>query len=167
MAAGALPRSWLLDRQPVRPMHLYETHLPVNSTEASSKFYVDIVGLGFAYRDPNRDIVFLWIGADRKSMLGLWGPDTTRGSNPHRCHFAIALPLPDLLVAGKRLKRLGVSTHNFAGEETSEPSVIGWMPSAQLYFRDPDGHSVEFIALLDDAPDPHFIGPFSAWHKAV
>ena len=43
MAAGALPRSRLLDRQPVRPMHLYETHLPVNSTEASSKFYVDIV----------------------------------------------------------------------------------------------------------------------------
>ncbi len=43
MAAGALPRSRLLDRQPVRPMHLYETHLPVNSTEASSKFYVDLV----------------------------------------------------------------------------------------------------------------------------
>jgi mannose-6-phosphate isomerase-like protein (cupin superfamily) len=42
-------------------------------------------------------------------------------------------------------------------EETTEPSVIGWMPSAQLYFRDPDGHS-QFITLLDDP-----IGPLSAW----
>jgi lactoylglutathione lyase len=148
-------------------MHLYETHLPVISTETSSKFYVDIVGLEFAYRDPGRDIVFLWIGTDKRSMLGLWGPTTTRGGNPHQCHFAIALQLPDLLVAGKRLKRLGVSTHNFAGEETTEPSVIGWMPSAQLYFRDPDDHSVEFIALLDDAPDPHFIGALSAWRKTA
>ena len=28
------------------------------------------------------------------------------------------------------------------------------MPSAQLYFRDPDGHLLELIALLDDTPDP-------------
>jgi lactoylglutathione lyase len=41
------------------------------------------------------------------------------------------------------------------------------MPSAQLYFRDPDSHSLEFIALLDDAPDPNFIGPLSAWRTAA
>ena len=98
-------------------------------------------------------------------MLGLWGPGTTYGSKPHTCHFAIAVPLPDLLVAGKRLNGLGVPTHNFAGQETAEPSVIGWMPSAQLYFRDPDGHSLEFIALLDDAPEPQFYGSLSGWRK--
>jgi len=37
------------------------------------KFYVNIVGLQFAYRDPGRDVVFLWIGTGRRSMLGLWG----------------------------------------------------------------------------------------------
>lgn len=42
-------------------MRLYETHLPVTNTEKSMKFYVDIVGLEFAYRDPSRDVVFLWI----------------------------------------------------------------------------------------------------------
>jgi len=124
-----------------------------------------VVLLEFAYRDPARDIVFLWIGTDRRSMLGLWGPTTTYGSNPHTCHFAIALPLPDLLAAGSRLKGVGISTRNFAGEETTEPSVIGWMPSAQLYFRDVDGHSLEYIALLDDRPDPGFIGSLSAWQK--
>ena len=39
------------------------------------------------------------------------------------------------------------------------------MPSTQLYFRDPDGHSLEFIALLDDPPDPGFIGSLSEWRK--
>ena len=97
-------------------------------------------------------------------MLGLWGPGTAHG-NPRASHFAIEVPLPELLAAGPRLNRLGISTRNFAGEETTEPSVIGWMPSAQLYFYDPDGHSVEFIALLDDAPDSRFIGPLSAWRS--
>jgi lactoylglutathione lyase len=146
-------------------MHLYETHVPVADTERSLRFYVDVVGLQFAYRDPGRDVVFLWIGTGRRSMLGLWGPTTTHGRDPHRCHFAIAVPLPDLLAAGKRLKSLGVSTRNFTGEETTEPSVIGWMPSAQLYFRDPDDHSLEFIAILEDAPDQGFIGPLSVWQK--
>jgi lactoylglutathione lyase len=147
-------------------MQLYETHLAVADTAKSTAFYVDVVGLTFAYRDPTRDIVFLWIGENRKSMLGLWGPATSYGK-AHRCHFAIAVSLPELLGAGGRLNRLGVTTQNFAGEETTEPSVIGWMPSAQIYFRDPDGHSVEFIALLDDAPDPAFIGPLSAWQARV
>jgi lactoylglutathione lyase len=124
---------------------------------------VEIVGLNFAYHDPGRDIVFVWVGTHRRSMLGLWGPATLYGKDPHPCHFAIALSLPELLAAGKRLKGLGIPTSNFAGEATTEPSVIGWMPSAQLYFRDPDGHSVEFIALLDDPPAPDFIGSLSEW----
>jgi lactoylglutathione lyase len=144
-------------------MHLYETHLPVADTEKSKAFYVDVVGLEFAYRDPGRDIVFLFIGKGKQSMLGIWGPTTTYGGDPHRCHFAIAIPLAELLVVGKRLNDLGISTRDFGGAETTEPSVIGWMPSAQLYFRDPDGHSLEFITVLDDPPDADFIGPLSAW----
>lgn len=100
-------------------------------------------------------------------MLGLWGPSTTRGSDFHKCHFAIAVSLPELMASGKRLAAKGIDCQNFLGEKTTEPSVIGWMPSAQLYFRDLDGHSLEFIALLDDPPDPDFIGPFSAWRKVA
>jgi len=146
-------------------MHLYETHLPVTNTESSTAFYTDVVELAFAYRDPTRDIVFLWVGEGKRSMLGLWGPGTAFGSPLHKCHLAIAVSLPELLAAGKRLNDLGIPTRNFAKEETTEPSVIGWMPSAQLYFRDPDGHSLEFIALLDDEPDPGFIGSFPEWRK--
>src|SRR5258705_8499875 len=148
-------------------MHLYETHLPVSNTQASGKFYEDVVGLEFAYRDPVRDITFLFIGEGRRSMLGLWGPTTSYGRDLHPCHFAIAIPLVELLIVGERLKGLGVVTHNFAGEETTEPSVIGWMPSAQLYFRDPDGHSLEFITLLDDPPDAEFHGSLSEWQARL
>jgi lactoylglutathione lyase len=144
-------------------MRLYETHLPVADTQRAARFYCDVVGLSFAHRDLTRDIVFLWVGAVRNSMLGLWGPTTELGNTFHKSHFAIVVSLQDLATASRRLNSAGIRTKNFAGEETEEPSVIGWMPSAQLYFSDPDGHSVEFIALLDDPPDPEFMGPLSAW----
>lgn len=146
-------------------MHLYETHLPVRNTERASAFYREVVGLEFAYRDPARDIVFLWIGPDRRSLLGLWGPDTVYGREPSKRHFAIAMTLPELLAAVHRLTEHQLVITNFFGETTTEPSVIGWVPSAQLYFADPDGHAVEYIALLDDAPDASFIGSLSAWRN--
>jgi lactoylglutathione lyase len=148
-------------------MQLYETHLPVTDTERSRKFYVDVVGLKFAYRDPGRDVVFLWVGENKQSMLGLWGPSTLYGREFQRCHFAMSIPLAELLTAGQRLNNLGVATRNFTGESTTEPSVIGWMPSAQLYFSDPDGHSLEYITVLDDQPDAAFIGPYSTWTKTA
>jgi lactoylglutathione lyase len=144
-------------------MHLYEAHLPVADTEAAHRFYVEIVGLKFAHRDFTRDVVFLWAGANRRSMLGLWGPSTIYGREFHKCHIAFNVPLAELRAAGKRLNAAGMKTHNFVGEETTEPSVIGWMPSAQLYFRDGDGHSLELIALLDESPEPEFVGSLSEW----
>jgi len=53
-------------------MHLYETHLPVADMQAAEKFYREIVGLPFAYRDPTRDIVFLLADLKEKAMIGLW-----------------------------------------------------------------------------------------------
>ena len=144
-------------------MHLYETHLPVQDTMRAVTFYREVVGLELAYRDPRRDIVFLWVGGKERSMLGLWGPETVYGRVPGKRHLAFAVPLSELLVAGERLRQHGVTTTNFFQEPTAEPSVIGWMPSAQLYFPDPDGHALEYIALLDGPPDADFIGSLSAW----
>jgi len=144
-------------------VHLYECHLPVSDTDAAQRFYVEIIGLKFAHRDRTRDIVFLWAGDDRNSMLGLWGPTTTYGREFHECHIAFNISLAELHTTGERLSAANIKTQNFAGIETTEPSVIGWMPSAQLYFRDRDGHSLEFIALLDETPEPGFIGSLSEW----
>ena len=61
-------------------MHLYEPHLPVKDTEVSSRFYVDVVGLEYAHRDLTRDVVFLWIGSKKRSMLVCGVPLRLRGN---------------------------------------------------------------------------------------
>jgi lactoylglutathione lyase len=35
-----------------------------------------------------------------------------------------------------------------------EPVVIGWMPAASVFFTDPDGHLLEYLAMLQEAPRP-------------
>lgn len=151
-------------------MHLYETHLPVADTKIAERFYRKIVGLPFAYRDPTRDIVFLWADAKEKAMIGLWGPHTVYGSHDSvskKHHLAFAISFVELLAAVKKLNEYGIETLGFGGEKTDEPTVIGWMPSAQIYFRDPDGHMLEFIAILSDPPDPNFNGCYSEWKKLM
>src|SRR5437016_2373629 len=147
-------------------MQLYETHIPVADTRISEAFYHDVVGLPFAYRDPTRDIVFLWVDQKERGMLGLWGPTTAYGKKdgptPTR-HFAFAVSFEQLLQAIEKLKAHGIETVGFGGKPTREPWVIGWMPSAQIYFRDPDGHSLEYITLLPNSPDASFIGPYAEW----
>src|SRR5204862_493615 len=133
-----------------KAMHLYETHLPVKDTEVSSRFYVDVVGLEFAHRDLTRDIVFLWVGSNKRSMLGLWGPNTSRG-HPHPCHFAIAISLPELLAAGPRLGTLGV------GESISSGVVSVWHKKSgeqvkkgdPLFTLETDKVSTEIVAEAD------------------
>jgi lactoylglutathione lyase len=151
-------------------MHLYETHLPVADTKISERFYSEIVGLPFAYRDSTRDIIFLWADAKEKAMVGLWGPNTVYGDHnsvSRKHHLAFAVSLGELLAAIEKLNAHGIETLGFGGEKTDEPTVIGWMPSAQIYFRDPDGHMLEFIAILSDPPDPNFNGPYSEWKKLM
>src|SRR5690348_15982152 len=129
-------------------MHLYETHLPVTNTEIANEFYTTIVGLPFGYRDPARNIVFLWASSKELGMIGLWGPGTTYGPensrSPRKCRLAFAVPLDQLLITIGKLNEGGIETLGFGGHKTKEPTVIGWMPSAQIYFRDPDGHMLEF-----------------------
>ena len=149
-------------------MHLYETHLPVANTEIAKDFYTEIVRLPFAYRDPARDIVFLWADSKERGMIGLWGPNTAYGREngiARKCHVAFAVSFDQLLATIKKLNKHGIETLGFGGQKTHEPTVIGWMPSAQIYFRDPDGHMLELISILPDPPNPSFNGPYSEWKK--
>ena len=34
------------------------------------------------------------------------------------------------------------------------PVVLAWLPAAAVYFRDPDGHLLEYIAMLPHEPRP-------------
>ena len=101
-------------------------------------------------------------------MIGLWGSGTVYGpkdGTARKCHLAFAVSFDQLLAAIEKLNGFGIETFGFGGHQTMEPTVIGWMPSAQIYFRDPDGHTVEFINILPDPPDPTFIGTYSSWKQ--
>jgi lactoylglutathione lyase len=141
---------------------LFETHLLVRDLERSVDFYSGVLGLELALEVPERNAAFLWVGDRGDSMLGLWGI----GSAPMgmELHIAFDVSLEDVLRAPERLRARGVTPLSFFGEETTEPSVIGWMPAAAVYFRDPDRHQLEYLAMLDEPPRPDAgIVPYSEW----
>jgi lactoylglutathione lyase len=146
----------------VRVRGLFETHLTVNDLERSVGFYRDVVGLPLAL-ESDGNTAFFWIGDPGRSMLGLW----SFGTAPMglTLHLAFEVGLDDLLDAPTRLEAQGITPLSFFDVETREPSVIGWMPAAAVYFRDPDGHLLEYLAMLDEAPKPDLgIVPWSEWH---
>ena len=115
---------------------LFETHLTVSNLQKSINFYQDIVCLQLALEISDRNAAFFLIGNSKHSMLGLW----SCGSIPLglNLHIAFEVAIDDLLEASNRLKSNGITPLSFFGTETTEPSVIGWMPAAAIYFRDPD-----------------------------
>ena len=137
---------------PVRISSLFEAHLPVADVARAVGFYRDVVGLEPAYDDAARGVAFLWAGAPGGAMLGLW----SLGTAPigMRLHVAFAAELDEVLRAPQALAAAGVQPLSFFREAAEEPSVIGWMPAAAVYFHDPDGHMLEYLAMLDAQPRP-------------
>ncbi len=131
---------------------LFEAHLTVSDLGRSVAFYRDVVGLEVATELPEIGAAFLWVGEPGAAMLGLW----KSGSAPMglSLHVAFKASLSDVLNATERLRGLGITPLSFDATETDEPSVIGWMPAAAIYFRDPDGNLLEYLAMLDAPPDP-------------
>ena len=79
-----------------------------------------------------------------------------------RLHIAFEMALPDVLAAPERLRAQGIEPLSFFGEPADEPSVIGWMPAAAVYFRDPDGHMLEYLTMLEGPAQPELgIVPWS------
>jgi lactoylglutathione lyase len=150
----------MITHVPVR--RLFESHLTVSDLQRSVSFYRDLVGLPLALELPERDAAFFWVGEAGESLLGLW----SLGSAPLglTLHVAFEVAMSDLLDAPKRLESQGVTPLSFFGAETNEPSVISWMPAAAVYFRDPDGHLLEYLAMLEEDPKPDLgIISWSEW----
>ena len=144
------------------PTGLFEAHLVVSDVSRSVAFYQDVVGLELAFQLPGRDAAFLWVGPPGHSMLGLWADG--RAPLHLSLHVAFRASPADVMSACDRLRSVGVTPLSFFTTETDEPSVIGWMPAAAVYFRDPDGHLLEYLAMLDDDPRPDLgIVSWSQW----
>jgi lactoylglutathione lyase len=148
--------------EPTPVRGLFETHLTVRDVPQSVAFYRDVVGLSLALDLPERNAAFMWIGEPGRAMLGLWGIGSS--VNSLTLHIAFDVALDDVARAPERLRAQGVTPLSFFGQETSEPSVLAWMPAAAVYFEDPDGHLLEYLAMLDAEPRPAAgIVSYSEW----
>ncbi len=139
---------------------LYETHLTVRDLNQSLDFYRDTLGFELARHIPERNVAFLWVGGKDNGMLGLW--ETGSAPMGMRLHFAFRAPLQAVLDAPAQLRNAGITPLGFGGDPVEEPDVIGWMPAATVYFKDPDGHSIEILSMLDTPANPDFgVGPYA------
>jgi len=141
---------------------VFETHLTVSDLTRAMRFYGQTLGLELAIHIEARKVAFYWLGGRGKTMLGIW----ETGTAPQRMslHTAFDAALEDVLAAPARLRATGITPLDLAGNATDEPVVLAWMPAASIYFYDPDGNQLEYIAMLDDPPQPERgVVPWSQW----
>ena len=141
---------------------LFESHLTVSDLDRSVAFYRDRLQLPLARIFPERRVAFFWVGSPGKAMLGLW----ETGASPQRMslHVAFEVSLESVLASPGALQEAGIAALDFDCNPTEEPVVLGWMPAAAVYFRDPDGNLLELLSMLPEAPRPEMgVVPWSAW----
>ena len=150
---------------------LFETHLQVKNLERSMEFYEKILGLELGMKEQVRRVAFYWIGGQGKTALGLWEnpPWVSEGNTGGQIitqHFAFEIDLADLGRAVAGMKQRGIELRNFFGQATDVPSVFGWFPVASIYFNDPDGHLLEFLAKLPGKSRPEIgVVSLDEWNR--
>jgi len=131
---------------------LYETHLFVENLERSIDFYANALGLELCYIEAERRIAFFWVGKPKEAMLGLW--EKPKHEIDKR-HFAFRCDKGDVLSKSIGfLKERNLKPYNFLNDGTERPLVFCWMPAIAIYFDDPDGNQLEFIAILEEKARP-------------
>jgi lactoylglutathione lyase len=142
---------------------LFESHLTVSDLQRSKSFYGNVLGLELASEFPERSAAFYWLGPQKKCMLGLWQVAAPLRMN---LHLAFTVAVEDLLKAPQTLRSAGVLPLDFNNSPSDEPVVLAWMPAAALYFHDPDGNLLEFIAMLAEPPQPELgVVRWSEWNR--
>jgi lactoylglutathione lyase len=131
---------------------LYETHVFVESLDRSVDFYKNVLGLQLAHIEEGRRIAFFWIGSPKEYMLGVWEKPITERSPRH---FAFRCEVDFILHQSVSfLQERNLQPYNFLKDESRQPMVFAWMPAIAIYFDDPDGNVLEFIAVLDGDATP-------------
>jgi lactoylglutathione lyase len=144
---------------------LYETHLFVENLERSIDFYNNVLGLQKCSYVDERRVAFFWIGKPKQAMLGLW--EKPKDQIDIR-HFAFTCTKEFILNESIAfLKSNNLKPYNFLKNNKEEPMVFAWMPAISIYFDDPDGHSLEFIANLEGEGKPELgVVSYEEWIKS-
>ncbi len=131
---------------------LYETHIFVESLERSIDFYQNTLGLELDEYIDIRKVAFFWLGPRGSAMLGVWEKPK---EEIEKRHFAFRCDADDILNRSvEYLKERDLDCYNFLKDGTKRPMVFSWIPAVSIYFADPDGHYLEFIATLPGKPRP-------------
>lgn len=119
--------------------HLVEAALYVSDLERAEAFYRDVLGLEVIAEKPGRHVFF----RAGESVLLLFRPEATLQGGavpPHGArgpgHVALGIPKSSFEAWQERLQQHGVEIE----QETTWPRG-----GRSLYFRDPDGNSIELI----------------------
>ncbi|WP_404467260.1 VOC family protein [Planococcus rifietoensis] len=135
---------------------LYEAHLPVRDLKRSIEFYTSLE-LELAYETPK--LAFFWI-VKGQSWVGLWETDKMETPyHPSLGHIAFHVDIGAIRNAMDWLAERGIegrTAFRFSPEE--QPVILPNRPYAHaaVYFHDPDGNSLEFIAPLDFKVEEEF-----------
>ncbi len=131
---------------------LYETHLYVENLEISVNFYKNMPGLELCHFESERKAAFFWIGQPQQAMLGIW---ETPKNKIRQLHIAFRCDKDDIVNKSHHFfEQRNLNPYNFLNDGTATPMVFCWMPALSIYFDDPDGHTLEFIAVLEGKPIP-------------
>lgn len=146
---------------------LYEAHLPVKDIEVSIKFY-ELLGLKLAWKD--NDTVFLWI-EENKTWLGLWeGKEFQTPYHPSLRHIAFQVSYQDLKKSLSWLESLNIQAVPFGSRTTVEPFIRPNQSNGSVYFKDPDGNSLELMCYVEVPNElKHIANKFSIeeWEKTL
>ncbi len=141
---------------------LFEAHLTVVNLERAMRFYDEVLGLELAAKFAAPKVAFYWIGGRGESMLGVW--ETGGGPQRMSLHVAFKVGLQDVLKAPERLRAAKIQPLDIMRNPTEEAVVIGWMPAAVVYFRDPDENLLEYLTMLPEQPRPDLgVVKWSEW----
>lgn len=128
---------------------LYEAHLPVRDLKRSIEFYTSLE-LELAYETPK--LAFFWI-VKGQSWVGLWETDKAETPyHPSLRHIAFHVDVEAIRNAMDWLAERGIEGRTaFGFSPEDQPLILPNHPFAHaaVYFHDPDGNSLEFIAPLD------------------
>jgi len=120
---------------------LGEVSIRVRDLDAMHKFYEEVVGLEVLRRDNDDRFVFFKVaegyGGHTQNLALFEVSNTLNPQESTLHHIALNVALEDFETEKMRLEGLGLKIH---------ATVHEWLHVRSLYFYDPEGNHLEFVA---------------------
>ena len=120
---------------------LGEVSIQVRDLDAMQKFYEEVVGLEVLRRDDDERFVFFKVadgyGGHSQNLALFEASNTLNPQESTLHHIALNVAIEDFETEKMRLEGLGIKI---------DATVHEWLHVRSLYFYDPEGNHLEFVA---------------------